>query len=65
MRKDDPAFKKVVDTEIARIQRSGEADALYKKWLLSPIPPKGANFNFPMSEAMVQLFKNPNDKPFD
>lgn len=65
MRKDDPAFKKLVDTEIARIQRSGEGEALYKKWLLSPIPPKGANFNFPMSEAMVQLFRNPNDKPFD
>ncbi len=65
MRKEDAAFKKVVDNEIARIQKSGEGDALYKKWLLSPIPPKGANFNFPMSEAMVQLFQTPNDKPFD
>lgn len=65
LRKDDPAFKKVVDQEIARLMKSGEADAIYRKWLMSPIPPKGINFDFPMSEAMIELFKNPNDKPFD
>jgi len=65
LRKDDPAFKRVVDQEIARIMKSGEADAIYRKWLLSPIPPKGVNFSFAMSEAMINLFKNPNDKPFD
>jgi len=64
LRKDDPAFKKVVDQEIARVMKSGEAEAIYRKWLLSPIPPKGVNFSFPMSEAMVDLFKNPNDKPY-
>lgn len=64
LRKDDPAFKKVVDQEIARIMKSGEAQDIYRKWLLSPIPPKGINFGFAMSEAMVDLFKNPNDKPY-
>ncbi len=64
LRKDDPAFKKVVDQEIARMMKSGEADAIYRKWLLSPIPPKGINFGFAMSEAMLELFKNPNDKPY-
>lgn len=64
LRKDDPAFKKVVDQEIARMMKSGEAEAIYRKWLLSPIPPKGVNFGFPMSDATVDLFKNPNDKPF-
>ncbi|MES2877086.1 MAG: transporter substrate-binding domain-containing protein [Pseudomonadota bacterium] len=63
--KNDPAYKKVVDQEIARLMKSGEAEAIYRKWLLSPIPPKGVNLGFPMSEAMVELFKNPNDKPFD
>lgn len=63
--KDDPAFKKLVDREIARIMKSGEADAIYKKWLLSPIPPKGGNLGFPMSEENIRLYKNPNDKPFD
>lgn len=65
LRKDDPAFKKLVDKEIARIMKSGEAEALYKKWLMSPIPPKGVNLGFAMSEAVSDLFKNPNDKPFD
>jgi glutamate/aspartate transport system substrate-binding protein len=64
LRKDDPAFKKVVDQEIARMMKSGEAEAIYRKWLLSPIPPKGVNFSFPMSEAMADLFKNPNDKAY-
>ncbi|MBL8406184.1 MAG: transporter substrate-binding domain-containing protein [Candidatus Accumulibacter sp.] len=65
LRKDDPAFKRVVDQEIARIMKSGEAEALYRKWLLSPIPPKGVNLNFPISEMMIELYKNPNDKAFD
>jgi glutamate/aspartate transport system substrate-binding protein len=65
LRRDDPAFKKVVDQEISRIMKSGEAEAIYRKWLLSPIPPKDINFGFAMSEAMVDLFKNPNDKAFD
>ena len=63
--KDDAAFKKVVDQEIARLMKSGEMEAIYRKWLMSPIPPKGTNLNFPMSEMMVELFRNPNDKPFD
>jgi glutamate/aspartate transport system substrate-binding protein len=63
--KDDPAFKKVIDQEIARLMKSGEAEAIYRKWLLSPIPPKGINLNFPLSSAMTDLYKNPNDKPFD
>ena len=63
--KDDAAFKKLVDQEIARIMKSGEGESIYRKWLMSPIPPKSVNLNFPMSREMVDLFKNPNDKPFD
>ena len=65
MRKDDPPFKKTVDATIAGIQTSGEAQRLYKKWFLSPVPPKGLNLNFPMSEDVKALFKNPNDKAYD
>lgn len=63
--KDDAAFKKVVDQEIARIMKSSEGESIYRKWLMSPIPPKSVNLNFPMSKEMIDLFKNPNDKPFD
>ncbi|MEI7611283.1 MAG: transporter substrate-binding domain-containing protein [Betaproteobacteria bacterium] len=65
LRKDDPAFKLVVDQEITRLMRSGEAQEIYRKWLMSPIPPRAINLNFPLSEAMIELFRNPNDKPFN
>ena len=65
MRKNDPEFKKVVDSAIAKIETSGEADQIYQKWFESPIPPKGLNLNFPENDAIKALFKNPNDKPID
>ena len=65
MRKDDPGFKKVVDAALARAMTSGEAEAIYKKWFTQPIPPKGLNLNFPPSDAMLKLYKAPNDKPFE
>ncbi|MEJ2767246.1 glutamate/aspartate ABC transporter substrate-binding protein [Mycetohabitans sp. B46] len=65
MRKGDPAFKRVVDAAIAKVETSGEAAQIYKKWFESPIPPKGLNLNFPLSADMKALFKNPNDKAMD
>jgi glutamate/aspartate transport system substrate-binding protein len=65
LRKNDPEFKKVADDAIAKVQTSGQADAIYKKWFESPIPPKGLNLNFPQSDDMKALFKNPNDKAID
>jgi len=65
LRKNDPEFKKVADEAIAKVETSGEADAIYKKWFESPIPPKGLNLNFPESEDMKALFKSPNDKAID
>ena len=65
MRKDDPGFKKLVDAALAKAMTSGEAEAIYKKWFTQPIPPKGLNLNFPPSDAMLKLFKAPNDKAFE
>jgi glutamate/aspartate transport system substrate-binding protein len=65
MRKNDPAFKKVVDDAIAQTETSGEGTKIYKRWFESPIPPKGLNLNFPESADMKALFKNPNDKAID
>jgi glutamate/aspartate transport system substrate-binding protein len=64
MRKDDPQFKKLVDGVIAKVETSGEATNIYKKWFQSPIPPKGLNLNFELSKEMIELYKNPNDKAF-
>lgn len=65
LRKDDAAFKKLVDAAIAQVQTSGSAEGLYRKWFLSPIPPKGLNLNFPMSAEVRALFKQPNDRAYD
>ncbi|MBN9422089.1 MAG: amino acid ABC transporter substrate-binding protein [Candidatus Accumulibacter sp. 66-26] len=65
MRKDDPAFKKVVDAALAKAMTSGEAEKIYQKWFQQPIPPKGLNLGFPLSDAMKALYKAPNDKAFD
>ena len=62
MRKDDPAFKKVVDNAVIALYRSGEINTIYKKWFESPIPPKNVNLNMPMSDALKEYVKNPTDR---
>ncbi len=61
LRKDDAEFKKLVDTTVANLYKSGEINNIYSKWYQSKIPPKGINLNFPMSDALKEAFKNPND----
>jgi len=63
VRKDDPAFKKLVDDTIAGLMKSGEFEALYKKWFQSPIPPKGINLQVPMAKELVDNMKTLSDKP--
>ncbi len=65
LRKDDPAFKKVVDTALTKAMTSGEADKIYAKWFMNPIPPKGLNLSMPLSDDMKALYKAPNDKAFE
>jgi glutamate/aspartate transport system substrate-binding protein len=63
MRKDDPAFHKLVDDTLAAMMKSGEFEALYKKWFQSPIPPKGINLNAPMSKELKENLTALSDKP--
>ncbi|AVR15517.1 amino acid ABC transporter substrate-binding protein [Burkholderia vietnamiensis] len=65
MRKGDADFKKVVDEAISQVEKSGEAAKIYAKWFENPIPPKGLNLNFPLSDSMKKLYANPNDKALD
>jgi len=62
LRKDDPQFKALVDRTIGGVMKSGEIEKIYAKWFTSPIPPKGVNLNFPMTPAIREAFKNPNDQ---
>ncbi len=63
LRKDDVAFKAVADAATSALYRSPEGAALYAKWFMEPIPPKGANLNIPMSPAMKRAFEKPTDSP--
>ena len=63
VRRDDPAFKKLVDDTLAGMMKSGEFESLYKKWFQSPIPPKGINLNAPMSQELKDNLKALSDKP--
>jgi len=63
MRRDDPAFKKLVDDTVAAMMRSGEFERLYTKWFQSPIPPKGINLQIPMSDELRNNLKALSDKP--
>jgi glutamate/aspartate transport system substrate-binding protein len=61
MRRDDPAFKKVVDDAIIAVFKSGDINRIYAKWFQSPIPPKGVNLNWPMSDQLKKIIANPTD----
>ena len=63
LRRDDPQFKKLVDDTLTGLMKSGEFEALYKKWFTSPIPPKGINLNAPMSQELKDNLKALSDKP--
>lgn len=61
MRRDDAAFKKVVDAAIGALYASGDIKRLYSKWFQSPIAPKGINLNWPMSEQLKHAYARPTD----
>jgi glutamate/aspartate transport system substrate-binding protein len=61
VRKDDPSFKKIVDDSTANTYKSGAINAIYDKWFLKPIPPKGLNLNVPMSAPLKKEFAAPTD----
>jgi len=61
--KGDPVFKQLADDTIARLFASGEIQALYRRWFLSPIPPSRVVIDLPMSEAMKRVIAHPTDSP--
>ncbi len=63
-RKNDPAFKQIVDTSITTIFKSGDINKIYAKWFQSPALPHGQNLNWPMSPetqaAIAKITNSPN-----
>ncbi len=63
LRKDDPAFKKLVDSTLTAMMKSGEFEKLYKKWFMSPIPPRQRRLALPISDRLRENLKSPTDQP--
>ncbi len=60
--KNDPEFKKIVDDEMKRLINSHEANAIYDKWFMKPIPPKNTALNLPMNYLLKDFWKYPTDQ---
>lgn len=65
LRLDDPEFKKVVDSEMARLVMEGDALALYSKWFMQPINPSGLVLNLPMNRLLRDAWRYPTDQVAD
>jgi glutamate/aspartate transport system substrate-binding protein len=63
LRKDDPAFKKVVDAATSALYTGGEGQKIYDKWFTQKIAPKGLNLNTPISAELKNEFAKPSDSP--
>src|SRR5512138_3098320 len=63
LRKDDAAFKKVVDAATAAVYTGGEGQKIYDKWFTQKIPPKGLNLNVPIGKELKNEFAKPSDSP--
>ena len=61
VRKDDKAFKAVVDRAMQNIYKSGQIRGIYEKWFQKPIPPKGINLALPMGAAFQKVVAKPTD----
>src|SRR3954451_2766984 len=63
LRREDPAFKKLVDQAVGDFYKSAEGKANYDKWFTKPILPKNLNLNVPMSAALKKAYDKPTDSP--
>ena len=61
LRKDDVPFNKVVDGAMVGIYKSGQINAIYGKWFLNPIPPRGLTLSIPMGDQFKKVVANPTD----
>lgn len=59
--KDDPKFKELVDSAVKSMMADGTIAKLYEKYFDSPIPPRGVNLHYPMSDALKRAIAHPTD----
>lgn len=61
VRKDDTAFKAVLDRGLKKMIETGEMQALYKKWFEQPIPPQNITLNYGASDLTKKAWAKPSD----
>lgn len=61
-RRNDPAFKAIVDQTLTSLMKSGEINEIYAKWFLKPVPPSGVTLSYPMPKAVKDAYANPNNR---
>jgi glutamate/aspartate transport system substrate-binding protein len=63
--KGDAAFKKLVDDSVVALAKSGDAERLYDKWFMQPIPPGNVAVGLPANALTKAAWANPSDKPLE
>ncbi len=63
MPRDDAPYNKLVNDATAKFFTSGAINALYDKWFLKPVPPKGITLNVPMSPQLKRVLASPTNSP--
>ncbi len=63
LRKDDAPFKAVADRATAALYASPEIMTIYRRWFLTPVPPKGLNYDVPLGAALRHEFQHPTSSP--
>ena len=59
--KGDTGFKALVDDVLSKQMASGQFEKTYAKWFTGPIPPKGENLAFPLTDALKARIAQPSD----
>jgi len=62
MRKDDPAFKQMVDRQMAKLAYRGDIKKIYDRWFMPPALQQKSLLNMPMSHLLRDLLRYPSDK---
>ena len=59
--KDDAAFKHLIDHEMRNLIYSGQAQQIFDRWFMQPIPPRHVALNLPMSYLLRDSWRFPTD----
>lgn len=62
LRGDDQRLKRVLDGSIRELIRTGQLQALHRRWFQSPIPPEGRTLDIPIGFLMRDFMRYPSDE---